>query len=140
MKRSIIGILLIFLFTITTSWAQKFCTCQLERLTEVGTDTIIYRASLTVFPEAVVQEIFFGIIKDADEYFIESDVEDRQYVYNETVREVSDSQRSYGRAANLRSSLLAILSKDIFNVHCSNIYLDNKTHDFTTILSSIEKP
>lgn len=139
MKRSIAGILLIFLFTITTGWAQKFCTCQLERLTEIETDTIIYMASLTIFPEAIVQEIFFGIIKDADEYFIEPDIGNRQYVYNETVREVSDNWRSYGRAANLRSSLLMILSEDLFNVHCSDIYLDNKTHDFTTILSSITK-
>ncbi len=137
--KSIFGILLI-LFTATTGWAQKFCTCQLERLTGIESDTIVYRASVTVFPEALVQEIFFGIIELNDEYFIEPDIIGKQYVYNTTDREVGDNWRSYGRAANLRHSLLTILSEDIYNVHCDNIYLDNQTHDFTTILSSVAKP
>lgn len=136
MKCQILGILFITLFT-TLAWGQKFCTCQLERITELDSDTIIYRASLTVFPEAAVQEVYFGIVQDEFTYIIQTNMSDRQYIYDETAREVSDAWQSFGRAANLRSSLMAILSEDLFHVHCSNIYLDNKTHDFSTILSSI---
>lgn len=137
MKRTIFGMLLLFLLSTAPGWAQKFCTCQLERVSDKDSDTIIYRAALTVFPEAAVQEVYFGIVQEEQSYYIESDVENRQYVYNASAREVSDPWRSYGRAPNLRSSLLTILSEDLFNVHCHDIYLDNQTHDFTTILSSI---
>lgn len=138
MKRQILGILFITLFA-TAAWGQKFCTCQLERITELDSDTIIYHAALTVFPEAVVQEVYFGIVQEESTYIIQTNIGDRQYMYDEIAREVSDAWQSFGRAASLRSSLLSILSEDLFNVHCSNIYLDNKTHDFSTILTSIEE-
>lgn len=136
MKRKILGVLCITLFT-TMAWGQKFCTCQLERLTEIDSDTIIYRAALSVFPEAAVQEVLFGIVQDGPVYLIQTDISDRQYKYDENAREISDAWQSFGRAASLRSSLLAILSEDLFHVHCSSIYLDDKVHDFSTILSSI---
>ncbi len=136
MTHKLLGILLMSLIT-TLAWGQKFCTCQLERLTALDSDTTIYRASLTVFPEAMVQEVFFGILQNESVYFIQADISDRQYVYDETERNVSNGGRNLGRAVSLRNSLLAILSEDLFNVYCPYIYLDNKTHDFSSILSDL---
>lgn len=138
MKSRFIGVLLLTLLT-TMAWGQKFCTCQLEQLTEMDSDTIIYRASLTVFPEAVVQEIYFGILKIESIYHIQSDVEERVYYYDEVERDLSDDRMSFGRAVSLRNSLLSILSKDLFSIHCANIYPDDKTYDFSSVLTSINK-
>lgn len=139
MKSQFIGVLLVILFTTTMVWGQKFCTCQLEQLTEMDSDTIIYRASLTIFPEAVVQEVYFGILKAESIYHIQPDVGERMYYYDEAKRDLSDDWRSFGRAVSLRSSLLSILSKDLFSIHCASIYPDDKTYDFSSVLTSIYK-
>ncbi len=140
MKRQLIGALLLTLFT-TLAWGQqKFCTCQLERLTEPESDTIVYRASLTVFPEAMVQEVHFGILQQDELYYIQPSIADRVYTYNEKERNLSSPWKSLGRVASLRSSLLAILSQDLFSTYCNDIYLDNKTHDFSSVLTLYRRP
>ncbi len=119
------------------AWAQEFCTCNLQRLTSADSDTLVYIAAISVFPEAEVQEVFFAV--DGDEetgnYRIRTNISDKVYAYDKDSNVVSDAWGDFGEAASIKKSLLEVLSKDLMRVHCSNIYLDKRTYDFSSILS-----
>lgn len=119
------------------AWAQEFCTCNLQRLTAADSDTLVYVAAISVFPEAETQEVFFAVDGDEaeGEYRIRTNISDKVYSYNKDSNLVSDSWGDFGEAASIKKSLLEVLSKDLMSVHCSNIYLDNRTYDFSSILS-----
>ena len=119
------------------AWAQEFCTCNLQRLTSADSDTLVYIAAISVFPEAETQEVFFAVDGDEEtgDYRIRTNISDKVYSYDKDSNLVSDSWGDFGEAASIKKSLLEVLSKDLMRVHCSNIYLDNRTYDFSSILS-----
>ncbi len=119
------------------AWAQEFCTCNLQRLTSADSDTLVYIAAISVFPEAEMQEVFFAVDGDEEtgEYRIRTNISDKVYAYNKETNLVSDSWGDFGRAASIKKSLMEVLSKDLLRVHCSNIYLNKRTYDFSSILS-----
>lgn len=119
-----------------TAFSQEFCTCDLKRVTDWDSDTLIYSAGITVFPDAQVHELYFAIAQDEDQvFYIQSNVVDKQYVFYKADHSVADQWGTFGQAVSLRKALLEILSKDIFGVQCPNIYLDNKTYNFSSILT-----
>ena len=122
----------------SSAWAQDFCTCNLERLTPADSDTAVYSAAISVFPEAEVHEVFFAVAGDAQGvYRIQTNISDKVYSYDKDSNVLSDSWGDFGNAVSVKKSLLEVLSKDLMSVHCANIYLDNKTYDFSAILSSL---
>lgn len=130
---------IIFLSALLTgpAWAQEFCTCNLQRLTSADSDTLVYVADISVFPEAETQEVYFAVDGDEEtgEYRIRTNISDKVYAYNKETNLVSDSWGDFGEAASIKKSLMEVLSKDLMSVHCSNIYLDKRTYDFSSILS-----
>ena len=125
------------LLLMSPAWAQEFCTCNLQRLTSADSDTLIYIAAISVFPEAEMQEVFFAVDGDEEtgDYRIRTNISDKVYTYNKETNLVSDSWGDFGEAASIKKSLMEVLSKDLLRVHCSNIYLDKRTYDFSSILS-----
>ena len=122
----------------SSAWAQEFCTCNLERLTPADSDTSVYSASISVFPEAEIIEVYFAVAGDEQGiYQIQTNISDKVYSYDKDTNIVSDSWGDFAQAASVKKSLLEVLSKDLIQSHCSNIYLDNKTYDFSSILSSL---
>lgn len=122
----------------SSAWAQDFCTCNLERLTPADSDTSVYSASISVFPEAEVIEVYFAVAGDEQGvYQIQTNISDKVYSYDKDTNVLSDSWGDFGKAVSVKKSLLAVLSKDLMSVHCANIYLDNQTYDFSSILSSV---
>lgn len=122
----------------STAWAQDFCTCNLERLTPADSDTAVYSAAISVFPEAEVHEVYFAVAGDEQGiYQIQTNISDKVYAYDKDTNVLSDSWGDFGKAVSVKKSLLEVLSKDLMSVHCANIYLNNRTYDFSTILSSI---
>lgn len=129
--------LLVAFATISTAWSQDFCTCNLQRLTPADSDTSVYSASISIFPEADVQEVYFAVGGDEQGiYQIQTNISDKIYSYDKDTNVISDSWGDFGRAASIKKSLLEILSKDLMQAYCENIYLDNRTYDFSSILSS----
>ena len=121
----------------TTAWSQEFCTCNLERLTPADSDTSVYSASISIYPEAEIQEVYFAVADDGQGVFqIQTNISDKMYSYDRNTNVVSDSWGDFGEAASVKKSLLQVLSKDLLESYCSNIYLDNRTYDFSSILSS----
>lgn len=129
-------LILLILLVVKPVFSQEFCTCNLQRETEWDSDTLIYSVGLTVFPESRVHKLYFAIAQDEEEiYFIQSNISDKHYVFFKDAHSVEDQWGSFGRAVSLRKALLEILSKDMFGVQCPNIYLDNRTYDFSSILT-----
>ena len=121
----------------TAAWSQEFCTCNLERLTPADSDTSVFSASISVFPEAEIHEVYFAVAGDDQGiYQIQTNISDKVYAYDSDTNIVSDSWGDFGRAASIKKSLLEVLSKDLMQAYCKNIYLDNRTYDFSSILSS----
>ena len=121
----------------SSAWAQDFCTCNLERLTPADSDTSVYSAAISVFPEAEVHEVYFAVAGDEQGvYQIQTNISDKVYSYDKETNILSDSWGDFGKAVSVKKSLLEVLSKDLMSVHCANIYLDNQTYDFSSILSS----
>ena len=129
-----------FLITVlfaSTAWSQQFCTCNLERLTPADSDTSVYSASISIFPEAEIQEVYFAVAGDEQGiYQIQTNISDKVYSYDRHTNVISDSWGDFGTAASIKKSLLEVLSKDLMQAYCTNIYLDNRTYDFSSILSS----
>lgn len=136
MKRFFTIIGLSILLT-SPAWAQEFCTCNLQRLTSADSDTLVYMAAISVFPEAETQEVFFAVDGDEEtgEFRIRTNISDKVYAYDKDSNIVSDAWGDFGEAASIKKSLMEVLSKDLMRVHCSNIYLDKRTYDFSSILS-----
>ncbi|MGB3777235.1 MAG: hypothetical protein WA960_02675 [Tunicatimonas sp.] len=136
MKRFFTLIVLSALLTVP-AWAQEFCTCNLQRLTSADSDTLVYVAAISVFPEAETQEVFFAVDGDEEtgEFRIRTNISDKVYSYDKDSNVVSDAWGDFGEAASIKKSLMEVLSKDLMRVHCSNIYLDKRTYDFSSILS-----
>ncbi|MEM9675173.1 MAG: hypothetical protein AAF992_21445 [Bacteroidota bacterium] len=130
-----IGIL-ILIMTFQSAFSQDFCTCNLQRETAWDSDTLIYSAGLTVFPESRVHEMFFVVAQDDDDiYYIQSNKSDKLYLFDKADRSVSDQWGEFGRAVSLRKAILEIISEDMFRVQCPGVYLDNRTYDFSSILT-----
>nr|WKN35526.1 hypothetical protein K4G66_24430 [Tunicatimonas sp. TK19036] len=128
----------LFLFSLAMSpaFSQEFCTCNLQRETDWDSDTLLYSVGLTVFPESRVYQFLFAVAQDEEKvYYIQSDISDKQYVFYKADRSVEDQWGSFGYAVSVRKALLEIVSKDMFGVQCPSIYLDNKTYDFSSILT-----
>ena len=122
----------------STAWAQQFCTCNLEKVADIEGDTIIYSAAISVFPEAEVHEVYFAVAESEEGvYQIQSSQSEKGYFYDKNTNRVSDAWGDFGTAASIKKSILEVLSKDLFRGYCSNIYLDNRTYDFSSILSSL---
>lgn len=137
MKR-LFSLVLVVISTAALVQAQDICTCNLERLTPADSDTSVFSANISVFPEAEVIEVFFAIAGDENgTYQIQTNISDKAYSYDKETNVVSDSWGDFGRAASVKKSLLEVLSKDLMRVQCPNIYLDNQTYDFSSILSSL---
>ena len=129
--------ILMTLGVVATAWSQDFCTCNLQRLTPADSDTSVFSASISIFPEADIQEVYFAVAGDEQGvYQIQTNISDKVYSYDRDTNVVSDSWGDFGRAASIKKSLLEVLSKDLMQVYCTNIYLDNQTYDFSSILSS----
>ena len=121
----------------TTAWSQDFCTCNLQRLTPADSDTSVFSASISIFPEADNQEVYFAVSGDEQGiYQIQTNISDKVYAYDRDTNVVSDAWGDFGKAASIKKSLLEVLSKDLMQAYCANIYLDNRTYDFSSILSS----
>ena len=128
--------MLLIALTLQPALSQEFCTCNLQRETDWDSDTLIYSAGLTVFPESRVHQFYFVVAQDENEvYYIQSDISDKQYVFFKDDRSVADQWGAFGNAVSLRKALLEILSKDMFSVQCPSVYLDNRTYDFSSILT-----
>ncbi len=135
MKRLYIIFASLFLLS-NVALAQDFCTCNMERLTEASSDTLVFSASISVFPEAEIHEVFFAVSGDGEgSYLIQTNISDKTYTYDKGDNRVADAWGSFGRAASVKKSLLEILSKDLMRVQCGNIYLDKQTYDFSSVLS-----
>jgi hypothetical protein len=118
------------------AFSQDFCTCNLQRETAWDSDTLIYSAGLTVFPESRVHRMYFAIAQDEDDiYYIQSNMSDKLYLFDKADHSVSDQWGEFGRAVSLRKAILEIISEDMFRVQCSGVYLDNRTYDFSSILT-----
>lgn len=136
MKR-LLGLVMIITLSSFVVQAQDFCTCNLERLTPADSDTLVFSASISVFPEAEVHEVYFAVAGDENGiYQIQTNISDKAYIYDKETNTVSDSWGDFGKAASVKKSILEVLSKDLMRVQCGNIYLDNKTYDFSSVLSS----
>lgn len=123
-------------FFAASAWSQEFCTCNLERLTPADNDTSVFSASISIFPEAEIQEVYFAVAGDEEGiYQIQTNISDKIYLYDRNTNIVSDSWGDFGTAASVKKSLLEVLSKDLLESYCANIYLDNRTYDFSSILS-----
>lgn len=136
MKRFLIFAALSFLLS-APAWSQEFCTCNLQRLTAADSDTLVYVAAISVFPEAETKEVYFAVDGDEEtgKFRIRTNISDKAYAYDKDSNVVSDSWGDFGKAASIKKSLMEVLSKDLMRVHCSNIYLDRRTYDFSSILS-----
>lgn len=133
-----IGIFLLSL-AIEPAFSQEFCTCNLQRETEWDSDTLIYSVGLTVFPESRVHRMYFAVAQDEDEtYYIQSNMSDKLYEFSKADHSVSDQWGEFGRAVSLRKAILEIISEDMFRVQCPGVYLDNRTYDFSSILTYTE--
>ena len=120
----------------STAWSQDFCTCNLERLTPADSDTSVFSAYISIFPEAEIQEVYFAVAGDEQGiYQIQTNISDKVYSYDRDTNIISDSWGDFGKAVSIKKSLLEVLSKDLMKSYCANIYLDNQTYDFSSILS-----
>lgn len=127
--------------TMLPAYSQEFCTCNLKRETEWDSDTLIYSADLTVFSQSQVHELYFAVAQDEDNtYYIQSNVSDKLYMFSKADRSVSDQWGEFGRAVSLRKAILAIVAEDMFRVQCRGVYLDDRTYDFSSILTYLDLP
>ena len=134
-----LSIAFLLIIAMPSAFSQDFCTCNLQRETAWDSDTLIYSAGLTVFPESRVHKMFFAIAQDEDKiYYIQSSISEKLYLFDKTERSVSDQWGEFGRAVSLRKAILEIISEDMFRVQCPGVYLDNRTYDFSSILTYLD--